>query len=155
VPTSHCLSLSGSRFNFHGTRLTPGTFSPASYASQPQPDNCTNATLGAGQTCTITMVFIPTSSSQAARNANLVVNAGGLSQTVSLTGHDSIATIAVSPATQTTPPMNPTPASTVAITGTITVTNTSTRCDAATATAAVCPRTGIPAGYPAVSVDAG
>ncbi|TLZ03464.1 MAG: hypothetical protein E6K39_14285 [Gammaproteobacteria bacterium] len=47
--------------------------------------------------------------------------------------------------------MNPTPASTVAVTGTITVTNTSTRCAAAGA----CLTTGIPPGYPAPSVDAG
>jgi hypothetical protein len=79
------------------------------------------------------------------------VTAGGLSQTVSLTGHDSIATIAVAPATQTTPPLTATPANTAAVTGTITVTNTSTRCDAAGA----CLTTGIPAGYPASSVDAG
>src|SRR5207237_10171875 len=52
-------------------------------------------------------------------------------------------------------PLNPPPAAPVALTGTTTGTNTSPRCAAATATAAVCPRTGIPPGYPAVSVDAG
>src|SRR5207302_6410648 len=96
------------------------TCSLASFGIQTQSDSCTSATLAAGPSCLVIVVFNPTSTSQAARNANLVVTAGGLSQTVSLTGHDSIATIAVSPATQTTPPMNPTPASTVAITGTIT-----------------------------------
>jgi hypothetical protein len=48
-----------------------------------------------------------------------------------------------------------TPPNTAAVTGTITVTNTSTRCAAATYSAAVCPSTGIPAGYPTPSVDAG
>jgi len=43
------------------------------------------------------------------------------------------------------------PANTVAVTGTITVTNRSTRCAAAGA----CLTTGIPAGYPAPSLDAG
>jgi len=108
---------------------------PASFSIQApsatQPDSCTGRTLGAGESCIITVVFNPTSTSQAARNANLVVTAGGLSQTVSLTGHDSIATIAVAPATQTTPLMTANPANTVAVTGTITVTNTATRCEAA------------------------
>src|SRR5437879_30293 len=129
VTNSDVVPLTGISFNFNCAGVP--TCNLPSFAIQPQSDNCTNATLGAGQNCTITVVFVPVSSSQAARNANLVVNAGGLSQTVSLTGHDTIATFAVSPATQTTPVMNPTPASTVAITGTITVTNTATRCLAA------------------------
>src|SRR5205823_6969357 len=82
VTNSDVVPLSGISFNFNCAGVT--TCSLASFAIQPQSDNCTNATLGAGQSCTITVVFIPTSSSQAARNANLVVNAGGLSQTVSL-----------------------------------------------------------------------
>jgi hypothetical protein len=99
-------------------------------------------TLGAGESCVLNVVFNPTSGSQAARNASLVVTAGGNSQTVSLTGHDSIATVAVAPATQTTPLMAANPANTAAVTGTITLTNTSTLCVA----------TPCPAG---TSVDAG
>jgi hypothetical protein len=76
----------------------------------------------------LNVVFNPTSSSQAARTANLVVTAGGLSQTVLLTGHDTIATVAVAPATQTTPPLTAATPNTVAVTGTITVTNTSVLC---------------------------
>jgi hypothetical protein len=82
-------------------------------------------TLGAGQSCVLNVVFNPTSSSQAARNAGLVVTAGGLSQTVLLTGHDTIATATAS---AITPALTATPANTVAVTGTITVTNTSVLC---------------------------
>src|SRR5437763_7111943 len=99
----------------------------------------------------IIVVFIPNSTNQAARNANLVVTAGGLTQTVSLTGHDSIAVTNVSPATQTTPLLTANPANPAAVTGTITVTNRSPRCAAAGA----CLTTGIPAGYPAPNLDAG
>jgi hypothetical protein len=155
VTNSDVVPLTGISFNFNCAGVAAGTCSLASYGIQPQYDSCTSATLGAGQSCVITVVFNPTSGSQAARNANLVVSAGGLSQTVLLTGHDSIATIAVSPATQTTPLLTATPANTVAVTGTITVTNTSTRCAAATFSTAVCPRTGMPASYPNPSVDAG
>jgi hypothetical protein len=139
-----------------------GTCNTASFSLAPanQPDYCTGplgagVVLGAGQSCMLTVVFNPTSSSQAARNASLVITAGGLSQTVSLTGHDSIATVAVSATTVPagTPALVATPPNTVAVTGTITVTNTSTRCSAAGPTA--CTTTGIPAGYPAPSVDAG
>jgi hypothetical protein len=112
----------------------------------------------------IVVSFVPTSSSQAARNANLVVRTSVGTQTVSLTGHDSIGTLSVAPLAQTcpgqagcaaatTPPLVATPpnVSPTAVTGTITLTNTSTRCDAA----GVCLTTGIPAGYPPASVDAG
>jgi hypothetical protein len=128
VTNSDVVPLNGISVGFNCAGVPAGTCSLASFGIQPQSDSCSSATLGAGQSCMVTVVFIPNSTSQAARNANLVVTAGGLSQTVSLTGHDTIATIAVSPATQTTPTMRPTPASTVAITGTITVTNTSTLC---------------------------
>jgi hypothetical protein len=137
------------------------SFSMATDLPLPTPPNAVingcaiGQTLGAGESCVLNVIFNPTSSSQAARNASLVVTASGISQTVALTGHDSIATIAVSPATGTagTPAMSATPANTVAVTGTITVTNTSTRCDAATT--AGCSAAGIPAGYPPMSVDAG
>jgi hypothetical protein len=65
---------------------------------------------------------------------------------VSLTGHDSIATVAVSPIT---PALNPTPPNTVATTGTITVTNTATLCAAPGACLPV------PGGLPAATVNAG
>src|SRR5205807_346799 len=149
VTNSDVVPLSGINVSFNCAGVP--TCSLASFGIQTQFDSCTSATLGAGQSCMIIVVFNPISTSQAARNANLVVTAGGLSQTVSLTGHDSIATIAVSPATQTTPLLTATPANTVGVTGTITVTNTSTRCAAAGA----CLTTGTPPGYPAPSVDAG
>ena len=129
VTNSDVVPLNGINFGFNCAGVT-GCNLP-SFGIQPQSDTCSNATLAAGASCMITVVFNPTSTSQAARNANLVVTAGGLSQTVSLTGHDTIATIGVSPATQTTPLLTATPANTVAITGTITVTNTATRCLAA------------------------
>jgi len=152
--------------------LTGATCNTASFSLNPanQPDYCTGplgagVTLGAGQSCVLTPVFNPTSSSQAARNATLAITAGGVETLVALTGHDSLAVVsgpgAIVPATQTcpgqagcpagTPPMVATPANTAAVTGTITVTNTATRCDAAGA----CLTTGIPAGYPAASPDAG
>ena len=102
----------------------------------------------------IIVVFNPISTSQAARNANLVVTAGGLSQTVSLTGHDSIAVIGTSPTTQTAPLLTTTPANTVAETGTITVANMSTQCLAAPCGAPPPPPPGFGPG-PAPSVDAG
>jgi hypothetical protein len=51
----------------------------------------------------------------------LNVTAGGITQTVTLTGHDTIATITVS---AITPALTTTPANATAKTGTITVTNT-------------------------------
>jgi len=153
VTNTDVVPLTGINAGFNCAGVTPGTCNLPSFSFGADPANACviGGSLGAGQSCVLNVVFNPTSSSQAARNANLVVTAGGLSQTVSLTGHDSIATTAVSPTAGTTPPMNPATASTVAITGTITVTNTSTRCDAAGA----CTTAGIPAGYPAPSVDAG
>jgi hypothetical protein len=159
VTNSDVVPLTGINVSFNCAGVTGCNLASYSLAADVSPANTNpcviGGSLGAGESCVLNVVFNPTSGSQAARNANLVVTAGGLNQTVSLTGHDSIATIAISPATQTTPAMNPATASTVAITGTITVTNTSTRCDAATYSAAVCPSTGIPAGYPTPSVDAG
>jgi hypothetical protein len=115
--------------------------------------------LAAGQSCVINVVFNPTSTSHDLRAANLIVTAGGISQTVALTGHDTFGTLTVTPPGSTTPAagannapvagirtttptMTPTPASLVAITGTITLTNTQS----------ICLATPCPAGS---SVDAG
>ncbi len=84
-------------------------------------NTCVGATLGAGESCVINVVFNPISTSQALRNANLAVNVGGITQTVALSGHDTIATITVSPIT---PALTTNPANATAKTGTITVTNT-------------------------------
>src|SRR5207244_8760269 len=111
VTNSDVVPLTGISAGFNCAGVPAGTCSLASFGIQTQSDSCSSATLAAGQSCMIIVVFNPISTSQAARNANLVVTAGGLSQTVLLTGHDSIPTIAVSPTTGTTPPMNPTPAS--------------------------------------------
>jgi hypothetical protein len=85
------------------------------------PNTCANATLGSGESCVINVVFNPTSTSQAVRVANLAVTIGTITQTVALSGHDSIATITVSPLT---PALTTNPANATAKTGTITVTNT-------------------------------
>ena len=80
--------------------------------------------LAPGASCLINVVFNPTSTSQAQRNATLSVNpvGNGSAVLVALTGHDSIATITISPLT---PALNAGAASnTVAKTGTITITNT-------------------------------
>jgi hypothetical protein len=93
-----------------------------SFSIQASPNStCAGTTLGAGESCVINVVFVPTGTSQAQRNANLSVTVGGVTQTVSLTGHDTIATITVSPLT---PALTATPANTVAVTGTRTITNT-------------------------------
>jgi hypothetical protein len=84
-------------------------------------NTCAGATLGTGGSCVINVVFNPISTSQALRNANLAVNVGGITQTVALSGHDTIATISVSPIT---PALTTNPANATAKTGTITVTNT-------------------------------
>jgi hypothetical protein len=86
-----------------------------------QSNTCAGTTLGAGQSCVINVLYNPTSTSQAVRNANLVVTAGGVSQTVALSGHDTLATVSVSPLT---PALTTNPANATAKTGTITVTNT-------------------------------
>ncbi len=86
-----------------------------------QSNTCAAAPLGAGQSCVINVVFNPVSTSQAQRNANLAVNFGGTTQTVALSGHDTIATITVS---AITPALTTNPANATAKTGTITVTNT-------------------------------
>jgi hypothetical protein len=86
-----------------------------------QSNTCSGVTLGAGASCVINVVFNPVSTSQAQRNANLAVTMGGFTQTVALSGHDTIATISVSPIT---PALTANPANTAAVTGTITVTNT-------------------------------
>jgi hypothetical protein len=155
VTNSDVTPLSGINANFNCAGVPAGTCSLASFGIISQSDSCSGTRpLGAGQNCMITVVFNPTSSSQAARNANLVVTAGGLSQTVSLTGHDSIAVIGTSPTTQTTPLLTANPANTAAVTGTITVANMSTQCVAAPCGAPPPPPPGFGAG-PAPSVDAG
>jgi len=85
------------------------------------PNTCAGTTLGAGQSCIINVLFVPNGTSQAVRTGTLNVTAGGITQTVALTGHDTIATITVSPIT---PALTTTPANATAKTGTITVTNT-------------------------------
>ncbi|MBV8280683.1 MAG: hypothetical protein JO347_01305 [Candidatus Eremiobacteraeota bacterium] len=109
----------------------------------------------------ITVVFNPTGTAnavngaQGVRNAVLHVTAGGVTQNVALTAHDSIATTGVS---AITPVLNPATPNVAAVTGTITVTNTSTRCDVTPTNLNApggCSTTGIPAGYPAPSFDAG
>jgi hypothetical protein len=95
---------------------------PPSFSIQPSPlSTCAGTTLGAGESCVINVVFNPTSTSQALRTANLAVNVGGITQTVALSGHDTIATITVS---AITPALTTNPANATAKTGTITVTNT-------------------------------
>jgi hypothetical protein len=86
-----------------------------------QSNACSGATLAAGQSCVINVVFNPVSTSQAQRNASLAVTMGGVTQTAALSGHDTIATISVSPIT---PALTTNPANATAKTGTITVTNT-------------------------------
>ena len=123
------------------TGNSPITFNPASFAISCanvatgcntasftiQSNTCLvgpgTSTLAPGESCVVNVVFNPTSTSQAARNATLSVNpvGNGAAEFVSLTGHDTIATMSVSPLT---PALTTTPASTVAVTGTITVTNT-------------------------------
>jgi hypothetical protein len=100
--------------------VTPaGTCSVPSFTIQS--NTCTGTTLGAGASCVINVVFNPVSSSQAQRNATLAVTVGGITQTVALSGHDTTATITVSPIT---PALTTNPANATAKTGTITVTNT-------------------------------
>ncbi len=94
----------------------------SSFSIQASPaSTCGGTTLGAGESCVINVVFNPTSTSQAVRTANLSVNVAGITQTVTLTGHDTIATVTVS---AITPLLTANPANIVAVVGTITVTNT-------------------------------
>jgi hypothetical protein len=95
---------------------------PPSFSIQASPlSTCAGTTLGAGQSCVINVVFNPISTSQALRTASLNVAVGGITQIVALSGHDTIATVTVSPIT---PVLNPATPNTVAVTGTITITNT-------------------------------
>jgi hypothetical protein len=115
------------------TGSTPLTFanngtlnSTANFNIQGSPySTCAGTTLGAGQSCVINVVFVASGTSQAQRNAILSVTANGVAQiqTVALSGHDTIATISVSPLT---PALTANPANTVAVTGTRTITNTIT-----------------------------
>ena len=111
-------------------------------------NTCTGTTLGAGESCVINVVFIPTSTSHNMRLANLIVTAGGVSQTIPLSGHDTFAVLHT-PIT-CTPSLVGTPANLVAVTCTVTITNIENICFAAT-TSNTCP-----AGTPAnSSPDAG
>jgi hypothetical protein len=92
-----------------------------SFTIQPNANTCAATTLGAGQSCVINVVFNPISTLQALRNASLAVTFDGVTQTVALSGHDTIATITVSPIT---PALTTNPANATAKTGTITITNT-------------------------------
>src|SRR5712692_1912015 len=111
--------LTGASATINCTGVTTGcSLASFSIAS----NTCTGATtLSTGQSCVINVVFNPISTSQAQRNANLSVTSGGVTQNVPLSGHDTIATITVSPIT---PALTTFPATATAKTGTITVTNT-------------------------------
>jgi hypothetical protein len=81
-------------------------------------------TLAPGASCVVNVVFNPISTSQAARNATLSVNpvGNGSAELVALTGHDTIATLAIS---ALTPALTAGGASNTTVkTGTITITNT-------------------------------
>ena len=100
----------------------PAGCNPPSYSIQASPfSTCAGTTLGAGESCVINVVFNPISTSQALRTASLNVTAGGITQIVALSGHDTIATVSVS---AITPALTTNPANATAKTGTITVTNT-------------------------------
>jgi hypothetical protein len=112
-------------------------------------NTCDGTTIGAGQTCVINVVFVPDSTSHNMRLANLIVTAGGVSQTVSLSGHDTFAVlhtpITCTPSLVGTPTPN-----LAAVTCTATITNIENIC-VASITANTCP-----AGTPAnSSPDAG
>jgi hypothetical protein len=125
--------------------VTAGTCNLASFAQQLPPfSTCAGAILAPGQSCVINIEFRPTSTSHAVRNANLLVTAGGVTQAVALTGHDTFGTLYIAPpggatpapgannapvtATQTIPALNPATPSTVAVTATITLTDTQNPC---------------------------
>jgi hypothetical protein len=111
-------------------------------------DTCSGTTIGAGQSCVINVVFNPTSTSHNLRAANLIVTAGGISQTVSLNGHDTFAVLQT-PIT-CTPSMVGNPANLAAVTCTATITNIENICVTGT------PGGACPAGTPAnSSPDAG
>jgi hypothetical protein len=127
------------------------------------PSTClaANTTLGPGENCVVNVVFNPTSTSHAVRNAALSVTGAGITQTVTLTGHDSFGTLWVSPpgtatpapgannvtvgGTQTIPVLFAATANTAAVTATITLTNTQSICFQAA-------QAGCPAGS---NIDAG
>jgi hypothetical protein len=128
------------------------------------PSTCmvVNTTLGPGESCVVNVVFNPISTSHAVRNASLSVTGNGITQIVSLTGHDSFGTLWVSPpgtatpapgannvtvgGTQTIPVLfNATTPNTAAVTATITLINTQNICFQAA-------QAGCPAGS---NIDAG
>ena len=124
---SVALSFNPNSFAISCATVTTGC-STASFSIQS--NTCALSTIAPGESCVVNIVFNPISGSQAARNAVLAVNPVGVAGTeyVSLTGHDTIATVTTA---LSTPFLTTTPASTVAITGTITLTNTLHLCVAA------------------------
>jgi hypothetical protein len=111
-------------------------------------NTCDGTTIGAGQSCVINVVFNPTSTSHNRRLANLIVTAGGVSQTIPLSGHDTFAVLQT-PIT-CTPSLVGAPANLTAVTCTATIHNIENMCFAVT-TSNTCP-----AGTPAnSSPDAG
>jgi hypothetical protein len=128
------ITVSGASFSCAGVTScslasfrTPPPAPPASLGPDPGGTCSAGTVLAAGQSCVITVAFVPdaTGVTPGIKNANLVVTAGGVTQTVFLTGHDTVAALRVSPIT---PALNAGAASTTAKTGTITITNTIIEC---------------------------
>jgi hypothetical protein len=106
---------------------TPPPAPPTSLGPDPVGACAGGTVVAAGQSCVITVTFVPdrSSTTPGIKNANLLVTAGGLTQTVFLTGHDTIATLGISPLT---PALNAGAPAATAKTGTITITNTIIAC---------------------------
>ncbi|MBA0083381.1 MAG: hypothetical protein HRJ53_00135, partial [Acidobacteria bacterium Pan2503] len=119
------LSFNSTSIGISCTNVTTGCSLPSfTIASNTCVVGPGTTTLAPGQSCLVNVVFNPIITSQAQRNATLSVNpvGNGAAEFVSLTGHDSIATLAI---TALTPALTAGPASnTTAKTGTITITNT-------------------------------
>ena len=120
----------GNGITFSCTGVAGCNLASFSFAPPADGPGCAGATIAPGQSCDINVVFNPTSGSQAARNANLVINPAGVGagEIVSLTGHDTIATLSITPLA---PALTTTPANATAKTGTVTITNTLHLCLAA------------------------
>ncbi len=120
----------GNGITFSCTGVAGCNLASFSFAPPADGPGCAGATIAPGQSCDINVVFNPTSGSQAARNANLVINPAGVGagEIVSLTGHDTIATLSISPLA---PALTTAPANATAKTGTVTITNTLHLCLAA------------------------
>ncbi|PYT76704.1 MAG: hypothetical protein DMG40_25610 [Acidobacteria bacterium] len=122
---SVALSFNSTSIGISCTNVTTGCSLPSfTIASNTCLSGAGTTSLAPGQACVVNVVFNATSTSQAQRNATLSVNpvGNGFAQFISLTGHDSIATLSISPLT---PLLTAGAASnTTAKTGTITITNT-------------------------------